>query len=129
MELLGLAYGIISFVAYVLLIMKADSYDSVWSVIFAPITIHRIVLGRGRYILVPIVLSILPIIMPPFALLFNIVLIIWYILFAIALGEAFGRSKLFKAFLVFLPGISTIVLAFSFVEYQGNVNLFYWLQR
>ena len=119
MILFEIIYGITSFIAYVLLIWGADEYNDATSVFLAPAILWRMVFGKARYFLIPVVLYFATIFVPALVWL----VILCHVVFSIALGTSYGKSALFKAFLVFVPGIAVIVLAFSGSEYQGEVDV------
>ena len=130
MALTTIAYIILSYVATIILIVKADEYYGIYSIILAPVTFHRIVFGSGFYILIPFILSALYVFLSD---LFVIGILIWHVIFAISLAKAYSSSTIITVVsaisLLIFPGISWIILGFVGGPYQGPVNLIWFAKR
>lgn len=119
-------YSVIYFAAMIFLIFKADEYDGIFSIIFAPITIYRMVFGSGFFFLIYLVINLLMIFVSP---LFIIVYFVWHVIFSICLGKAFDAGIIFILFLIFVPGLSLIVLGFSPKHnYTGAIDLLFFMR-
>jgi len=124
MQLISAIYSILTFIASILLIGKADEIDGIITFVFSPVILHKVVFSKRRYILMPIAIVASMIFISP---LFVIAALIWHFIFSISLAKAFGETIVYGIFLAILPGISMIILGFGKSEYEGPVNLFSFL--
>ena len=115
MEILTTVYLISNFIATVVLIVKADEFNSIYDVILAPYTICRIVIGRARYLLFVQIIAI-GIGISGFWAAAYIFVLVWLIVFALSLARVWSSSVVFTLcfgiFILVLPGIAIVVLAF-----------------
>jgi hypothetical protein len=114
-----------------ILVFKAEGFygfsESLAVIFLGPFILYRIIFGRRRYILIPVVAVVLTMFVSPW---FIIAVVAWHVLYSICLGKAYDASVLFISFLIFVPGISVIVLAFSNkYDYQGPVSVLFFLER
>ena len=112
------------FISSCILIAKAGEIESRAAIVFAPVTIHRLVFGQNRYFVIPFLLIILSFFNPWFL----VGLVVWHIIFSISLARAYGETVLFGILVALLPGLGMIVLAFGKSDYVGPVDLFFFLR-
>jgi len=131
MEFIPYIWAIVQFIATIKLIHIADPDAEILDYLLSGITIHRIVLGSGWWILVPSGISVflyyLLLFAPdPYIIIGTVIgLLFWHILFSLAMARVYGMSIFYGIFLVILPGISTVMMAFfGKVDYYGSTRLF-----
>ena len=124
---IGHIFWLLQAASAVLLVFKAGEYDEViTALIFSPVILHKIVFGSGFFVLIPLSLGVMVFLSPWFL----VALVAWQLLYAVCLGKAFDAGLALTLFLIFVPGISTIVLAFSNKhEYVGPVDILFFLRR
>ena len=132
-------YWVVSLAACILLLLKTDEYDGrVLQIVFAPFFICKAVMGSMWYAFIPLFLITIGFLaavsgFPPATVgVIAVILVIWVIIWSISLAKAFLDKPLLIvicsiAFIVF-PGPTWIILAFLGGEYQGPVDLF-WFMR
>ena len=114
--------AMLNFLAAFVLLYKAEEYYSIRQLI-VPVMfnwgLHEVALGSGWYLFLPFLLIVLVY----FHLLFLVAVLIWHILFSIALASAYGETKFFGIILILLPVIGMIILGLRDSHYQGPVGL------
>ena len=129
MQILGIIIAIISFVAMLKLLEKANELDGTLSVLFAPVFLHRAVFGSALYILAPVVIICVGIFLNISFLLLTVLVFAWHFIFSVSLAKAYGKSFFYGILLFIFPGISMIFLGFGNSQYQGYVDLLWFLRR
>ena len=100
---------------------KGYSADG-WQILFPLgfyVTVHRLVFGSGMWFFVSLSMLILVLTdspLMPFS-------IIWYIIFSLSLGKAFGGTTAFCIILIFMPVVKFVLLAFGNNRYSGPIDL------
>ena len=128
-NIISMAVGLGGIISLAGLLEKIYTEWRIWHIlipIWGEWLLYRAVFGSGLFLLLAVAISfalaaLAHMVNPLFIFLLLIYYLLWHIVFSISLAKAFDETKVFALFLIFLPGIGRLILAYNGSKYQGPV--------